>query len=188
MAPTTRERILHAAKELAEEHRSVTGVTISLESVSERSGLTKPGLMYHFASKEALMVGLVEQAAEEWDRRIRNAAGADPADLSPFDRHRGYVRTAMTAELSRADYWIFADALYQPSLARPWQERLASWFETDGVGPQARALLTAARFCADGAWAAEATGVFPAEDLAAVCERALGLVDAAESGHGEATA
>lgn len=41
-------------------------------------------------------------------------------------------------------------------------------------------LLTAARFCADGAWMSEATGVFPSDDLAAVCRHALALIDAAE--------
>ena len=42
-------------------------------------------------------------------------------------------------------------------------------------------LLTAARFCADGAWMSEATGVFPSDDLAAVCRHALALIDAAEA-------
>src|SRR5699024_9792163 len=53
MAESARERILTAAKTLAESHDSVQGVTISLESVALQAGITKPGLMYHFPSKEA---------------------------------------------------------------------------------------------------------------------------------------
>ena len=67
MAASARERILTAAKTLAESHDSVQGVTISLESVALQAGITKPGLMYHFPSKEALMVGLVDHAAEHWE-------------------------------------------------------------------------------------------------------------------------
>jgi hypothetical protein len=87
---------------------------------------------------------------------------------------------ATTAEVSRADYWIFSDALYHPKLSRAWSEHLGPWFDTAGLDPRAVSLLTAARFCADGAWMSEATGVFPSDDLAAVCRHALSLIDAAE--------
>src|SRR5690625_1868219 len=75
MATSARERILTAAKTLAESHDSVQGVTISLESVALQAGITKPGLMYHFPSKEALMLGLVDHAAEHWSWLLRNHTG-----------------------------------------------------------------------------------------------------------------
>ena len=55
------------------------------------------------------------------------------------------------------------------------------WFDTAGLDPRAVSLLTAARFCADGAWMSEATGVFPSNDLAAVHRHALALIDTAET-------
>lgn len=172
-----------AAKELAAENQTVQGVTISLESVARKAGLTKPGLMYYYATKEALMLGLVEHAAQHWAELLRAAAGGDPAAVSAFDRHRAYITTATTAEVSRADYWIFSDALYQPTLAEAWQRHLAPWFDTDWLAPPVRSLLTAARFCADGAWASEATGVFPTDDLDAVRVHALRLIEEAETLH-----
>ncbi|MGO2861506.1 MAG: TetR/AcrR family transcriptional regulator [Brevibacterium sp.] len=181
MDGNTRDRILQAAQELAGQNESIQGVTISLESVAQQAGLTKPGLMYHFPNKEALMLGLVAHAAEHWALLLRTESGSDAAALGPCDRHRAYIRVATTAEVSRADYWIFSDALYHPTLAQAWNEQLSPWFDTAGLNPQTRSLLTAARFCADGAWMSEATGVFPAEDLAAVQIHALGLIDAAES-------
>ncbi|UVI36760.1 TetR/AcrR family transcriptional regulator [Brevibacterium spongiae] len=180
MAKDVKTRILQAAKALAESHDSVQGVTISLESVAQEAGLTKPGLMYHFPSKEALMVGLVEHAAEHWALMLCEHTGRPAEELSSFDRHRAYVAVATTAEVSRADYWIFSDALYHPKLAQAWSDHLNSWFDVDGLEPRNAALLTAARFCADGAWMSEATGVFPAADLALVREHALALIDAAE--------
>ena len=180
MSTDTRERILRAAASLAEENVSVQGVAISLESVANRAGLTKPGLMYHFGSKQALMLGVVEYSAQHWDQLLRAAAGAGPEELSTFDRYRTYVGTAMTTGVTRGEYRIFSEAIYLPALADAWRRNLAPWFATDGLAPGVVALLTAARFTADGAWIAEATGVFPAGDPAAVRGHALELVDRAE--------
>lgn len=178
----TRTRILQAAKALAETNDSVQGVTVSLESVAQQAGLTKPGLMYHFPSKEALMLGLVDHAAEHWAQRLTDQSGRGVHELSAFDRHRAYVTVATTADVSRADYWIFSDALYHPKLAQSWNDHLGPWFDIAGLEAPAASLLTAARFCADGAWMSEATGTFRAEDLTAVRAHALSLVDAAEAG------
>lgn len=157
-------------------------MTISLDAVARRVGLTKPGLMYHFPTKEALMVGLVEYVAERWDHLLREHCGGGPETLTAFERTRAYVTVWTTAEVSRADYWVFSDALYHPRLAREWHRRLSPWNDLAGLAAEAASLLTAARFCADGAWMAEATGVFRAADLTAVRRHALGLVDAAEAG------
>ncbi|MGO2601836.1 MAG: TetR/AcrR family transcriptional regulator [Brevibacterium aurantiacum] len=181
MVNDTRARILQAAKTLAESNDSIQGVTISLESVAQAAGLTKPGLMYHFPNKEALMLGLVDHAAQQWHQRLHDHTGSEPVELSAFDRHRAYVSVATTAEVSRADYWIFSDALYHPTLAASWDRCLSPWFDISGLGASARGLLTTARFCADGAWMSEATGVFLADDLAAVRRHALVLVDSAEA-------
>ncbi|WP_181276401.1 TetR/AcrR family transcriptional regulator [Brevibacterium oceani] len=181
MVADAKTRILEAAKALAESNDSVQGVTISLETVAQEAGLTKPGLMYHFPSKEALMVGLVDRAAAHWAQMLGEHTGKSAEELSSFERHRAYVAVATTAEVSRADYWIFSDALYHPKLGQAWRDHLGPWFDVDGLNPPVVSLLTTARFCADGAWMSEATGVFPAADLAAVREHALGLIDTAEA-------
>lgn len=109
-------------------------------------------------------------------------AGAEPAELSVYDRYRTYVIVATSIELSRADYWIFSSALYHPVLADTWWEWLDPWFAAEGLSQEARGALTAARLCADGAWASEASGVMPVADLAPVRSHALRLVDEAERG------
>src|SRR5699024_8999119 len=141
MAESSRERILTAAKTLAESHESGQGVTISLESVALQAGITKPGPMYGFPSKEALMRGLLDHAAEHWPSLPRNRTGRASEELSSFDRHRAYVTVATTAEVSRADYWIFSDALYHPKLAQSWSRHLAPWFDTTGLDAHSRSLL-----------------------------------------------
>ena len=59
------ERIVHA--------RGVAGLT--LEAAAREAGVSKGGLLYHFASKEALLAGLMQRLAafvgEEFDANVR---------------------------------------------------------------------------------------------------------------------
>lgn len=181
MSGNIRARIMQAAREVAEEKTSVQGVTITLEAVAQQAGLSKPGLMYHYPTKDALMLALVEHAAWQWDQWLRAEAGAPPEELSPFDRHRAYVATATTTAVTRADYWIFSGAVYHPALSEPWQRYFEAWFAVDSVRSMAaRALLATARFCADGAWMSKAVSIFPAENLTAVGTHAAALIDQAQ--------
>ncbi|MFI0709674.1 TetR/AcrR family transcriptional regulator [Streptomyces inhibens] len=65
-----REAILQAAMELISErgYRRT-----SLAAVAERAGLTQPGLLHHFPTKELLLVGVLE-ARDRWD--LASAAAA----------------------------------------------------------------------------------------------------------------
>lgn len=126
------------------------------------------------------MMGLVQYVASHWDELLRAETGGDPHTRSPFERHRAYVTVATSVAISRANYWVFTDALYHRALADVWQEHLDPWFAAETLAPAAASLLAAARFCADGAWMSESTGLFRTEDLAAVRTHALELVDRAE--------
>lgn len=66
------------------------GGSITLARVAREAGLTKPGLMYHFATRDALMQAIVEHAATRWTcpdelRFSRSPTGV--ADWAPA--HRG---------------------------------------------------------------------------------------------------
>lgn len=177
----TPTRIMGAAREILEENVRLEGVQLSLESVARRAGLTKPGLMYYFPTKQELLIGLINFAARGWHEKLCESAGSDPADINAIDRHRAYVEVSTRSEVSRADCWIFADALYHPVLAEHWQNWLEPWFSVAGENDEAAGALTAARFCADGAWLSEASGVMRAADLETIRKHALNLIDAAEN-------
>ena len=55
-----RTRILDAAERIVQA-KGVAGLT--LEAAAREAGVSKGGLLYHFASKEALLVGLMERLA-----------------------------------------------------------------------------------------------------------------------------
>lgn len=62
-----KQRILEAAAELAEADGVVS---LSLEKVAERAGVSKGGLLYHFNTKEAMMIALMQSAIDAHERNV----------------------------------------------------------------------------------------------------------------------
>ncbi|MCI2957133.1 TetR/AcrR family transcriptional regulator [Agromyces atrinae] len=160
MSTATRERILDTALEILR-----SGGTVTLDSASRESGLTKPGLMYYFPNKEALMLGLVDHVIERWERALRAALGSDPQHASARDRIRAYVDFALTTDFDETDIIMLADPRLREPLGARWVELLTPWFDLpDDLDAEERGRLTALRLLADGLWFASATQSFePAE-------------------------
>jgi AcrR family transcriptional regulator len=139
------------------------GADITLDAVARQAGLTKPGLMYHFPTREALLLAIVEHAAGRMEDAMR-ASGVTLETSTAAERIRAYARITTCGDISRAEYAIFTEAAYRPALTAPWTARMAAWFALpDDLPADERARLTLARLAADGLWAAAATGVFPPE-------------------------
>lgn len=157
VATDTRDVILSGALELIG-----SGGTVSLESAARHVGLSKPGVMHHFRSKEALMLALVDRVAGDWHAELSRRLGRPVADAPAGLRLRTYVEWCLTGDFGEADLVMLSDPrLRQPLLAR-WMERMAVWVEVPPDLPlDQRASLTAARLLAEGAWFAAATDVFP---------------------------
>jgi AcrR family transcriptional regulator len=157
MSSRSRHRILDAALAMLRE-----GGTVSLESAAHRAGLTKPGLMYHFPTKEALMIALVDHVVDGWERELATRLGEPVATAPPAERCRAYLEWSLSGEFDQGDLVIFTDPrLCGPMTAR-WAERLGPWLELPGeLTPDQRARFTAVRLLADGAWFADAIDVFP---------------------------
>lgn len=180
MRPSQRTAVLDAALRLLDREG---GAEISYDATAREAGLTKAGVMYHFGTRETLVLGVVEHAARRWETEMRAVAGGAPEDLSPAARIRAYVDVAVGGALSTADVAVFADALYRPHHAGPWRAVFAPWFDLDDCpDPDERARLCTARLAADGLWLARATGLFaPGEDgqpdVAAVVAHVRRLLD-----------
>ncbi|TCJ89391.1 TetR/AcrR family transcriptional regulator [Nocardia alba] len=177
MGTSSRQRILDGAVELL---RTTGGANITLESAAKQAGLSKPGLMYHFPTKEALMLAVVDHVASRWEQMLRRRIGdRDPGQVPVTARVRAYLETALYEKFDRADFAIYADAAYYPALTDAWIRRLTPWLALPPELPAPeRARLSAARMLADGYWTAQATGVFPVSEhdraaLAAVAEQLL---------------
>jgi AcrR family transcriptional regulator len=158
MRPSNRNAIIEAAHRVTER---MGGADFSYETTAHEAGLTKAGVLYHFPSREDLVLAVVEYVARSWEAAMLEALGKPLAEASPAQRIRAYVEVAAGDEVSRADFAVYADALCRPAHLGPWNEVFSRWFDLDECSPEQRARLLTARFGADGLWVAKATGTMP---------------------------
>ncbi|RKR07594.1 TetR family transcriptional regulator [Kushneria sinocarnis] len=87
-----RERILEAALSLFSRF-GLRGAR--LDRIAETAGVSKSNLLYHFASKQALYIAVLQALLESWLEPMR----AFREDQDPAEAISGYIRTKL--ELSR---------------------------------------------------------------------------------------
>lgn len=142
-----------------------SGGTVSLESAAQQAELTKPGLMHHFGTKQALMLALVDHVVDGWERELSSRLPRPPAEVSARDRIYAYVGWLTTGRTDPADLVMLADPRLRDRLSARWAERLTPWLELPAeLPPDVRARLASARMLADGVWLADSTGVLPLAD------------------------
>lgn len=177
----TRERILDAATALL--HREGgTGLTVA--AVAREAGVSKGGLFYHFATKEQIVLGLVDRMADAFDSAIDAARGV------PGDALRAYVEatipqhdttTGPTGPGSEAVVAVLAAVATDTELLAPVRVRFAAWQDAvtrDAVDPAAATLV---RLAVDGWWLSRLLGLAPPTGLLHDRTRALALDMAARS-------
>lgn len=185
--PSAREAMLDAA----EAHLGADG-TLTLDSAARAAGVSKPGLMYHFPTKEQLLAAILDHMAARYERGLAAAVAELPkhetpgpaadsvfADAPVPQRVLAYLDWACTAPLSPADLVIFADPRLRVSLTERWQEQIVRWFHVPaGTPADERARLLAVRLMADGIWFDRAAGLLETDDeqVAALHELAVGLL------------
>ncbi len=168
----TKEHLLNEAISLLRD-----GTPLTIDALAKRVGLTKPGVIHHFPSKEALMVALIEQVTDSWEEQIRPML---VGESTPANRLRAYVHSALSGDFDGGDLVLLADMRLRDRLCALWSERLAPWFGADiSATSVQRAALQSARLIADGAWFDQGLGIVTMTDdeRAAVREVALRLVD-----------
>ncbi|MCW2847709.1 MAG: TetR family transcriptional regulator [Marmoricola sp.] len=158
MRPSNRHAIVEAAHRVAARQG---GADFSFENTATEAGLTKAGVLYHFPSREDLVLAVVEYVAQSWEQAMLEALGIPLEESTPAQRIRAYVEVAAGDEVSRGDFAIYADALCRPAHVGPWNEVFERWFDLEGCTSAQRTRLACARFAADGLWVAKATGTMP---------------------------
>jgi AcrR family transcriptional regulator len=76
--PPARDRILEAAERVVTD---VGPAHLTLELVAQAAGMSKGGLLYHFPSKESLLVALAKRYVDGIERSIETAKAALPGDM-----------------------------------------------------------------------------------------------------------
>ncbi|WP_353952477.1 helix-turn-helix domain-containing protein [Knoellia sp. S7-12] len=162
------------------------GGNLSLEAAARAAGMSKPGLMYHFATKEALVAALVDHLVDGYERDFisllpaQPTQGTEPEGLSASERIAAYVRWSLTYAHDAADLVILCDPKLRVPMAARWADRFRGWVEVPAeIAAADRARLYAVRLMADGCWFADASGVLPVplEDRPGLLALALDLLE-----------
>jgi AcrR family transcriptional regulator len=131
----TREHILQTAGRLV----STEGVSaLTLDAVAKSAGISKGGLLYHFPSKEALMLAMI-QARHEWMLGVHKQERERLADpTGPGSWHRALINASF--HLCHGCDDVTADMLAmvakEPSFHKCLVEGMAEWNDLrlqDGV-------------------------------------------------------
>ena len=158
-AVLTRDRILAAATEVIKQE----GVSsLTLDKVAARAGVSKGGFLYHFGSKNALIIGLLNQTMGVLDTELNVLADGIDASQGAFAlAYLDYVREPTKAATDTAVSILAAAALDDDlldstrSTFHRWQDRLR---QDDGLD-EVEALL--ARIVGDGLWLIDLFGLAP---------------------------
>lgn len=133
------------------------GDALTIDAVAREAGLTKPGVVHHFGTKEALTLAVVNRIIDRWEADLHTRA---PEGADPIDKLRAYVDYAITGNFDSSDLALLADVNLRERLSALWAERLTPWLGSNiDADPASRASLRAARLLADGAWFNAALGI-----------------------------
>ncbi|MCT2058407.1 TetR/AcrR family transcriptional regulator [Dietzia cinnamea] len=147
----TKPEILDAALDVLR-----SGVSLTLDAVAREAGLTKPGVVHHFATKEALSLAVLDHLLDRWEQELRARAGED---ASAGDRLRAYAEHTLLGDMDAADLALLADPKLRDKLSARCSERMSEWFG-DSRDPR----LVAARLVADGAWIDRCLGLLDLDE------------------------
>ena len=177
-AAKTKAGLLAAAADVVRLH----GVAnLTLERVAETAGVSKGGLLYHFASKQELVLAMLTNTLGRADVSLNALANENGLTDGAFTKaYLDYVRTGQHDEVDAGAGVFAAAALNDGDLAvaqkqfGQWQQRL---IEADGIDPTA-ALL--ARVVGDGLWLIDLFGLAPPttaqrDALCELVERTAGI-------------
>jgi AcrR family transcriptional regulator len=147
----TRERLIAAAFRVAAE-KGPAGLT--LDAVAEAAGTSKGGLLYHFATKDALLRAMLEDSLDRFRGSVEERNARRPGASA-----RAYVEASFR-EPDLTGRWtaLLTAMLDDPTLAEVWQQRAHEWAAIDKAEGVAIEDAMIARLAADGLWLRELVG------------------------------
>jgi AcrR family transcriptional regulator len=157
-ASATRDSLLRAARHITQ----TQGVErLTLDAVAKEAQVSKGGLLYHFASKEALVAGIIQYLMDDFEAAIARELAQDSAPESPGRWLRAYVKA--TFNYQNLPTALICDLLsavtLNPELLKPVQSRFDAWqqqLQASGLDPVRASLV---RLAADGLGTSELFGI-----------------------------
>lgn len=126
---------------------------MTFDSVSQESGLSRGGIIYHFPSKTELLRAMYEHLADGWDRQLVSLLGKPYDESTAAERISAYVQAAFTPS-TRDDIALLAESSIDFDGASPAQRVIERWSPRPAtIAPGDEQFnLFVARLIADGLW------------------------------------
>ena len=154
-ATDTRRRLLDAATAVV---RRDGARAVTLDAVAAEAGVSKGGLLYHFATKRQLLDAMLAEWLEEFGTEIE-AAAAEHGFAG------GYVRASDISGWAAADrateFGLLAAMVEEPATLEHVRERYAQWQDRLLAESHDPVQAQLARLAADGLWLADLLGLAP---------------------------
>jgi AcrR family transcriptional regulator len=122
----TRDRLLQAAISVIQ----TQGVErLTLDAVAKEAQVSKGGLLYHFASKEALVAGSIQYLLDDFDAAISAELDRDHAPDSPGKWLRAYVNATFNygSLPTSLIFSLLSAVTINPELLKPVQRQFDDW-------------------------------------------------------------
>ena len=158
----TRRSVLDAAADLV---ATEGAAKLTLDAVAERVGLSKGGILHHFATKDSLIAAMIEDVVTQFEADLaRHMQG----ESGPGSFARAFLRAcldpdgALTRTL-RVSAGILAAVAINSQLLAPLRRRYDEWrqrLEDDGIDPPSRSssarrqTVSGSATCSNSAWPA----------------------------------
>lgn len=150
MRTSKRSQILEAATRVVQ-REGVKSVTF--DSVAAEAGLTKGGLLYHFASRDDLVLAIHQHLADRWEADLVAAAGKPATEATRDERLAAYAQVAIQSA-TRAELLLMLEGSTDAAHSAVWEAVTERWAPPpasagDDPGALDRFIV---RLAADGLW------------------------------------
>lgn len=175
MRGSKRDLILDGALTLGQE---IGFEALTFEALAEHVGLTRGGIVYHFATKQDLLEAIAVRLLESWRTEAERALGGPVGQADRAARIRALAISVIDGRILPGELaFILSGDPQARALARAWEELHREWVgDPAELSPHQRVALLAL----DGWWAHRATS---GEDTAP-CDQATRdlIIDMAAGG------
>jgi AcrR family transcriptional regulator len=133
---------------------------LTLDAVAHQAQVSKGGLLHHFPTKEALLRGLAELAAQLWSERLGHELAQEPEGQAGR-LSRAYIRATFDRPAEEINLMLALARVVstEPVLLTHWREiydQPSTAADDDGL-PAGRALTI--QIACDGLWFGDVTGM-----------------------------
>jgi len=132
--------------------------SLTLDTVASEAGISKGGLLYHFASKRKLIEAMLARQMAEVDSLLENELRKNDGDFVT-----AYIRASFTSDpkQSTISQALVAVIAHDPELIKPLQARFQKMQKEISSAAVSPEIGTIIRLALDGMWIADLFGFAP---------------------------